>query len=409
MSDYPFPLADPGDQGRPPVPTTRWDEVAIRARRTVALVARPRRLAIVDSHFPWRLSGFRYHEAEEVFRRLPDTLFFSLYRLTDPFPAPVHPLAEFPRVAPAAGVTDVLMTFLNFSAGVLGVAADASVAPVPGARSDISLWPVLERWGIRAHATLYRGGGLFPDTTPDVLLALGRRCTTVFTSVPEVVDVLPDAVATVVPVPGDFYAWQPRPDDGPADLRLVFVGDDRPRKGLATLLDAMADLGPGFSLDVVGPHERHGARLEALGAVAHGWLAPAELREVLGGADVVVAPATSDRPEDGYGDTGMVDGFPTTAARVAMLSGCCLVGSNPTGEQSPIRPGEHYVAVPERDAGALVDALRGLKGHPEERRAIARRGADAVRDWCDVAPVVAAKLARMGFLTDADAGVVSGR
>jgi len=401
LSDYPFPLADPGDPGRPPEPTTRWEEVAIRARRAVALAARPRRLAVVDSHFPWRLSGFRYHEAEEVLRRLPDTLFFSLYRLTDPFPAPVHALADFPTVAPGAGVTDVLMTFLNFSVGVLGVAANH---PVPGARSDISLWSVLERWDIRAHATLYRGGGLFPDTTPDVLLALGRRCTTVFTSVPEVVGVLPDAVATVVPVPGDFYAWKARPDDGPDDLRLVFVGDDRPRKGLMTLLDAMADLGPGFSLDVVGPHERHGARLAALGAVAHGWLVPAELREVLWGADVVVAPATSDRPEDGYGDTGMVDGFPTTAARVAMLSGCCLVGSNPTGEQSPIRPDEHYVAVPERDTEALVDALRWLQGHPDERRAIARRGADAVRGWCDVAPVVAAKLTRMGLLADAGVG-----
>lgn len=394
---YPFPLADPNDPGRPPVPTTPRDDAAIRVRRTVARMFRRRRLAVLDSHFPWQVSGFRYHEAEEVLRRLPDTLFFSLYRLTDPFPVAVHALADFPRVAPAAGVSDVQMTFLNFSTGVLGVEADPAFPPVPGARSDISLRSVFERWGIRAHATLYRGGGLFPDTDPEVLHEVGRRCATVFTSVPEVASVLPEAVPTEVPVPGDFYTWRSRPDHD--DLRLVFVGDDRPRKGLDTLLETLTGIGTGFSLDVVGPQERHATRLAAIGATAHGWLTPAALRDVLWQADVMVAPATRDRPEDGYGDTGMVDGFPTTAARVAMLSGCCLVGSNPAGDGSPIQPGVHYVEIPERDPAAVVQALRWLKANPDERRAIARRGAAAVREWCDVAPVVAAKLVRMGLAT----------
>ncbi len=395
MSGYPFPLADPGDQGRPPLPTTPWDHVVVRARRTVARTSRRPRLAVLDSHFPWQMSGFRYHEAEEVFHRLPETLFFSLYRLTDPFPATVHALQDFPTIAPAAGVTAAQMTFLNFSAGVLGIEADPAFQSVPGARPDISLWPVLQRWGIRAHVTLYPGGGLFPDTDPEVLRAVRRRCTTVFTSVREVAHVLPDAVPTVVPVPGNFYAWRPRP--GHNGVRLVFVGDDRPRKGLAILLEAMPSVGPGFSLDVVGPHERHAARLLAVGARTHGWLEPTPLREVLWTADVVVAPATRDLSGDGYGDPGVVDGFPTTAARVAMLSGCCLLGCNPNGEDSPLRPGVHYVDVPERDPQSLVHALRWLRDHPEERRAIALRGAEVVREWCDVASVISAKLARMGF------------
>jgi glycosyltransferase involved in cell wall biosynthesis len=253
----------------------------------------------------------------------------------------------------------------------------------------------MERFGMRAHVSIYPGGGLFPGTAPSLLAEIGRRCATVFTSAPEVMDAVPGTVPTEVPVPGAYYTCRQHHDA--EQVRLVFVGDDRPRKGLVTLLDAMARLGPGFRLDVVGPHERHADRLATAGARCHGWLSPKRLREVLWECDVVVSPATRDLPEDGYGDTGVVDGFPTTAARVAMLAGCCLVGSNPLSDHTLLRPGQEYVEVPERDPAALVDALESLSADSERRRSIAARGARVVRERCDAAVVVAAKLAAMGL------------
>ena len=89
MSGYPFRLADPDDQGRAPVPPGPANRISIPVRRLMAGAGSRRRLAVVDSHFPWVVSGFRYHEGEELLRQRPDTLFFSLYRMTDPFPTRV--------------------------------------------------------------------------------------------------------------------------------------------------------------------------------------------------------------------------------------------------------------------------------------------------------------------------------
>ncbi|MGA7987266.1 MAG: glycosyltransferase family 4 protein [Candidatus Dormiibacterota bacterium] len=343
------------------------------------------------------MSGFRYHEGEEIHRRRPDTLFFSLFQLTDPFPAEVHPLAVFPTLAVAAGVTDVYMVFLNFAAGVLGVEGLAGVPSTPGARSDISLRSTLDRWGMRSHVTLYPGGGLVRETDPSVIENISRRSTTVFTSVPELLGAGINMVPTTVPVPGDFYQWRERIAPRDSRLRIAFVGDDRPRKGLLVLLDAMAKLDSRFHLDVVGPHERHADRLAEVGARCHGWLHPARLREVLWQCDVVVSPATRDLSSDGYGDIGMIDGFPTTAARVAMLTGCCLIASNPSFDVSMLKPGEDYIRVPERDPGALAQALRLMREDVSARRRIATQGASTIRRICDVSTVVERKLAQMGF------------
>jgi glycosyltransferase involved in cell wall biosynthesis len=364
-------------------------------RRLLHRATRRRRLAVLDTHFPWLISGFRYHEAEELLRQRPDTLFFSLHRLTDPFPAFVHDLADFPSIAPASGVTDVHMVFLTLAAAVLGLNDLPNIPPVPPGRRDLSLVDTFRRWNMRTHVTLYPGGGQYPHTDPQTFRELAARCTTVFTTVPEVLTTVERAVKTQVPVPADFYGWRDR-SDGP-ELRLVFVGDDRPRKGLAVLLDAAARLRNGFTIDVVGPHDRHVERLRALGMEAHGWLPPEALRALLERSDVVVAPASRDLPEDGYGDEGLVDGFPTTSARVAMLTGCCLVGSNPLGDHTMIRPGLDYVEVGERDPSDLADALLRLRAEPERRRRIAASGARAIREHCDVRAVVSSKLGVMGL------------
>ena len=182
----------------------------------------------------------------------------------------------------------------------------------------------------------------------------------------------------------------------------MFAGDDRPRKGLRTLLEAYERIGRGphadrFHLDVAGPAERHLQGRANARLTAHGWLQPDALAELFRQCDVIVAPATADRPEDGEGDTGMVDGFPATSVRSAMATGCLLVGSNPDGDARLLTAGRDYVAVAERDPEALEAALVDLLDERPAWDAIARRGAERVRERCDARAVVDRKLRAMGL------------
>ncbi len=129
---------------------------------------RGRRLAYVDSHFPWRRSGFRYADALALHEARPDTVFFSMYEMRDPFPAPVLPLAQFPRLAPTLGVTDVYGVFLGFMAGILGLHRDDSRGPA--AIEGLDLSGVIRRENMRTHAGLYPGGGFVLTEA-----GLGRR------------------------------------------------------------------------------------------------------------------------------------------------------------------------------------------------------------------------------------------
>ena len=397
MREYQIPLADPLDAGLPPQAPSRLNLLATPVSRWASRIRRRRRLAYVDSHFPWARSGFRYEEALEIYRRRPDTLFFAVQPCTDDFPARVHRLADFGSVAPAAGVTDVHVVFLNLALAVVGVPSSQDRPPVPGERNDLSLRTPLARWGMRTHVTVYPGGGYLPGTSERVVQELGARVTTIFTSVPEVKTSWPGAVDTRVPVSTTFYRPGRAQDDD--RLRLAFVGDDKPRKGLADLLAALRGVDGDWTLDVVGPHARHAEALAHFGkrVAVHGWLDPSSLQPVLQRCNVVIAPATRDLQEDGYGDVGMVDGFPTTASLIAMLSGCCLVGCNPNSLASPLRDGD-WIPVPERDSSALSGALRALAADPGRRRRTAERGRATVVAAYDVTTVVGDKLRRMALV-----------
>ena len=249
---------------------------------------------------------------------------------------------------------------------------------------------------MRAHVTIYPGGGLFPNTPVGAVQEIARRSATVFTSVADVRAMVPDAIPTTVPVPSSFYEYRSRSLTNRP--RLTFVGDDRPRKGLETMLQAMELAKGDYAIDVVGPHERHADRLAQFRARVHGWLQPDDLRRVLLDCDVIVAPASADRPEDGYGDTGVVDGFPTTAVRVAMLTGCCLVGSeNPTSGHDVAAGRSALSRVPERDPSRLVQVLQEVSADGHLRDRIARAGAERLRAQCGVEHVVALKLRQMGL------------
>ncbi|MBX7158666.1 MAG: glycosyltransferase [Acidimicrobiia bacterium] len=399
MSQYPVRLLDPDDPGRPPEPVPFARALGATLRGGIHRAVKGRRLAIVDTHLPWRISGFRFREFAEMSRQRPDLIGFSLWGIDEAFDAPVHPLSQFPLMAAQLGVTDVYLVFLNWTASVLGLSRAAEDAGVGGLRHDVSLWPWLRRNRIRVHATIYPGGGLVPDTPPWLLRLVASRCATVFTNVAEVESAVAKARFTPVSCDTDFYRLAPRPSTGA--LHIAFAAADRPRKGLQTLIEAFNILGDDdrFHLHLVGPHDKHLPKLTNRRFSAHGWLQPEELRAVYERCHVFASPVTRDDVDAGEG-AGMVDGFPTTAATDAMATGAALVSSNPRREHRVFEPGRHYVEVPERDPGALASALRAFADDRDELAALSRRGADRVRERMSASAIVSAKLdAIAGSLT----------
>lgn len=353
-----------------------------------------RRLAYLDNMFPWERSGFRYHEAHAIHELLPDTLFFSMWELTDPFPAPVHPLADFPRIATAGGITDAYGVFQLFLEGICGMRPDDMDSFV-----GLDLSATLSAARIRLHGSIYPGGGFVPS--PEGLArtrALARRLDSAFSYVPEVLAEVPGAI----PVSQAFTAtrfygatgerWQTsRP------LVCLFAADAPPRKGLDIALAAFRELDPqAFHLHVVGPHEHRRAELPERLATFHGWLSPRELRALHREVHVFLSPVSAEPPGPDGSHRGVVDGFPTQAATDAMSSGCLLVSANPLGDHRVLTPGEHYREC-RPDAVLLRAEIEAVAADMTAAERVAGAGAARVRDRMDVRRGAAEKLAHMGF------------
>jgi glycosyltransferase involved in cell wall biosynthesis len=362
------------------------------ARRRSARV-RPRRLAVVDGPFPLPASGFRCAEAAELLALRPDTAFFSAAPTGEPWPAPVHPLHAFAELAPQLGITDVYAVFLNHVAGLLGLECEAGAAGCGGVRPGTSIAEALARHGIALHATLYPGGGLTTLTDPALVRRVAERCATVFSNADEALAASPRVRRMPGPIATDHYAFRKRGMARP--LEVVFAAADNPRKGLDTVLAAVARLGDAVHLHVVGPPPERVAGLERVSH--HGWLAPDALRELYWRCHVVASPTRIEREDRRPGEVGLLDGFPTTTSCDAVAAGCALVASSPRGDRSVLLPGEHYLEVPPEDPEALAQALRALAADPARRERLAWAGAARVREGHDVGVVARAKLAAMGL------------
>jgi glycosyltransferase involved in cell wall biosynthesis len=396
ITQYRVPLTT----SNPPRPTLEWSRrgegrarsLAGRARRKL----RGRRLAYIDSHFPWQLSGFRYADALALHEARPDTVFFSMYELRDPFPAPVLPLAQFPRLAPSLGITDVYGVFLEWMAGILGLRSDPDGEP--GAIQGLDLSGVIRREGMRTHAGLYPGGGFvateagFSDARR--LVAAADQ---VFSWSPVVLEHVPGVIA-IDPAVIDtaFYAKAPR-DFSTRPLELLFAADAKPRKGLNVALEALAELaGEPVHLHVVGPHDPAESPMPRDRATYHGWLSRDALRALHARCHVFLSPVSAERPDDRSGDGGVTDGFPTAAAAEAVSSGLLLLTANPEADHRYLRPGTDYIELP-ATASAIADAVRGVLADPGAATALAESGASRVREKLDVRRGVSARLALMGF------------
>lgn len=139
-------------------------------------------------------------------------------------------------------------------------------------------------------------------------------------------------------------------------LRIVFAGQVGLRKGLKTLLDALALAErPEWSVDFYGavlPEARHdleryaGATpLKFQGAVSQGALA-----EAFRGGSVLVLPSL----EEGFG----------LVVPQALNCGLPCIVSDRTGAKDLIRPGENGAIVPVQDATALAAELQRWAANP---------------------------------------------
>lgn len=145
----------------------------------------------------------------------------------------------------------------------------------------------------------------------------------------------------------------------PAPLRLLFIGNVIPRKGLETLLEALRRSGTAFHLDVVGSivsDPAYGAKMQAIAATIagstvdfHGPLDNLPLIEKMRSAQVMVVPSSYE----GFGIVyleGMAFGLPA-------------IGTTAGAAGEIIAEGETGFLVHPGDAETLATRLEALSAN----------------------------------------------
>jgi glycosyltransferase involved in cell wall biosynthesis len=149
----------------------------------------------------------------------------------------------------------------------------------------------------------------------------------------------------------------------PGRFTILFVGRLVPRKGVATLVEAVAALPPELNarLEIVGQGpereaiEAQAARLGLGGRVALlGRVSDSDLQEAYLRADVFVLPSVLDQRGDTEG-LGVV-------LLEAMNARVPVIASEVGGITDIVREGETGLLVPSGDPAALASALRRLAG-----------------------------------------------
>ena len=196
------------------------------------------------------------------------------------------------------------------------------------------------------------------------------------------------ARAEVVPYGVDVKRFAPNPDvrrrvrtrhDLADDDPVVFaVGRLVRKKGFEYLIDAVAALATRWKrlrliLAGSGDLDEELRARAAAGGIAHrvrwlGAIPQTEVAEWLAAADVVALPSVVD-------DAGNVDGLPNTILE-ALATGTAVVATHAGGIASVAVDRETSLVVPQRNAGALADAIEALLGDAGLRAAIG----DAARE-----------------------------
>ncbi|HEY2723620.1 MAG TPA: glycosyltransferase family 4 protein [Pseudonocardiaceae bacterium] len=192
-------------------------------------------------------------------------------------------------------------------------------------------------------------------------------------------EIAPAASITVIPnaIPIGEPVSQPGEHE---DVHVVFLGAIGDRKGAFTLLDAWGQVvGPGGAaarLTIAGDGEISRART-AIGRLGLGdsveirtWMTPAQTRELLRSAHVLVLPSRDE-------------GQPM-AVLEAMANGLCVVASTAGGIPDLIVDGTSGVLIPHSDVDALADALRRVLTDHETRARLGTGALERARQNFDV-------------------------
>ncbi len=153
-------------------------------------------------------------------------------------------------------------------------------------------------------------------------------------------------------------------------LRIGFVGRLVEQKGIADLLEAVAGLGSGVHLSLVGAgpmREEIESRATALGITERLQIVPGvasrEMPAIYNGLDVLVLPSrTRANWKEQFG----------RALIEAMACGVPVIGSD-SGE-IPNVIGDAGLVFPEGDVAALQDCLRKMLLSPELRKELGQKG-----------------------------------
>jgi len=168
-----------------------------------------------------------------------------------------------------------------------------------------------------------------------------------------------------------------------------YVGRLVPEKGLPTLLEAVAQLGPEFELRIVGggpDGPALQARCQKLGLAERvrfvAPMPPAQVAQYLCQLDALVLPSRTTRVwKEQFG----------RVLTEAMACGVPVVGSSSGAIPEVI--GEAGLIFPEGNAPALADRLRQLQASPALRQALAQKGLARAREEYSQAVIAALTLA----------------
>ncbi|WP_083485001.1 glycosyltransferase [Paenibacillus ihumii] len=342
------------------------------------------RLAVIDTKFPWKLSGFRYWENVQMHVQRPDTLFFATEPYSDDFPAVVHPFSRFKELAVSEKITDVYCVFLNLVLSLLGACTLPDGTHMPGSNPYLDIRSFLNERQIRLHTTLYPGGGLIHETRQEFLDIVAGQCSTIFTNFEDVLLKIKTSIYQPVVINTELYNYAARSWEGP--IHLVFSAFNFPRKGFPLLVQAYNRLhSDDFHLHIVGDWEDQLALLTNKRFTFHGVMAPEQLKLMYQGCHVFINCSITDHMA--------LDGFPTTAAVDAMATGCLLVTTNPRNDQLILKEGIDYIGI--TDESSLLRALHWIRDHSHTAQTIAAHGAHTIRTHFQMEKVVQTKLAHM--------------
>lgn len=188
--------------------------------------------------------------------------------------------------------------------------------------------------------------------------------------------VRPDAVTVVYPG-FDTNLVRPRPSRESDEVRLLFVGNLDPRKGLETLVDAFLLLDrPNVGLDVVGDeafYPRYARRVRRKASQGklesrirfHGRVGREAVAEFYSQADVFVLPAS-------YEPFGIV-------FAEAMSFGLPVIAANAGGVPELVEHGRNGLLVPPGDVDALAGAIDTLVSDVQLRHQLGERSYERSR------------------------------